>query len=76
MVHSVAKNEGLRSPKAIAFIFNRCSPNRNRLGTKTYSTLRISILESATDFLKNKQCVDNTLNVLLMKNLGEQIWIK
>jgi hypothetical protein len=68
------ENEGLRSPKAIAFIQSKCSRNSNRLRTKTYSIVRTS--PKATEFFNKTNRVENRLNVPLMKNLGDKIWIK
>jgi hypothetical protein len=63
---SVTKDEGLRSPKAIAFILNRCSPNRNGLITKTYF-IKSAILIIASNFVKTRKNVANRLIVPLMK---------
>jgi len=71
---SVTKDEGLRSPKAIAFIQSKCSRNRNRLKTKNYSTARKSL--PATEFFNKTNRVENRLNVPVMKKLGDKKWIK
>jgi hypothetical protein len=70
---SVTKDEGLRSPKAIAFILNKCNRNRNRLKTKNYSILGKS--QSVTEFFKRMSFIENRLNVPLMKKLGDKKWI-
>ena len=69
------KNEGLRSPKAIAFIFNKSNPRNSRLNAKTYSTLCISA-QASTGFLETESCIETGLNVSLIENLGEIKWIK
>jgi hypothetical protein len=63
---SVTKDEGLRSPKAIAFILNKCSPNRSSLITKTYSANR-AILIIASNFVKARKNLADRLIVPLMK---------
>ena len=63
---SVTKDEGLRSPKAIAFILNKCSPNRSSLITKTYS-INCAILIIASNFVKARKNVVNRLIVPLTK---------
>ncbi len=68
MVPSVIKREGLRSPKAIAFISSRLKP-------LTYFTVRKSA-QKALKFLKKKSCVELSLNVCLKRNIGVSIWIK
>jgi hypothetical protein len=57
---SVTKDEGLHSPKAIAFIQTKCSQNWNRIETKPYSIIHTS--KRVTEFLEII-CVDNSLNV-------------
>jgi hypothetical protein len=64
----VIKVEGLRSPKAIAFI-------RNSLETITYFTVRASP-QQATKFFKTKFPIEIKLNVSLMEKIGEKNWIK
>jgi hypothetical protein len=71
----VTKDEGLCSPKAIAFIFNRSNPSSARLNTKTYSTVCIS-RQVATEFLEQQFFPEERLNVSLMKKLGDKKWIK
>ena len=74
MVPTVTKDEGLHSPKAIAFIGNR--PKRNqRLEKKKYSILR-KFLKTVTEFLKEPNKIENRLNAPLMKNLGDKKWTK
>jgi hypothetical protein len=67
--------EGLRSPKAIAFIFNKSNPRNSRLNTKTYSTVRTSA-QVSTGFLETESCTETGLNVSLIENLGDMKWIK
>jgi hypothetical protein len=62
----VTKDEGLRSPKAIAFILNRCSPNRSSLITKTYF-IKSAISIIASNFVETRKNVVNRLIVPLMK---------
>ena len=62
------KVEGLRSPKAIAFI-------SNSLETITYFIVRTSP-QKATKFLKTKFLVEIELNVSLIEKIGEKNWIK
>ncbi|MCW4018631.1 MAG: hypothetical protein NWF00_08160 [Candidatus Bathyarchaeota archaeon] len=72
----MAKDEGLCSSKAITFIQRKGSLNDFRLGTKIYFTIGISRIQNAACFLKTRNRVVNRLNVMLMKNLGDQKWIK
>jgi hypothetical protein len=74
MMPSVTKDEGLRSPKAIAFIQRNCS-RKQRLKKKTYSTVRFA-LKKANEILKKPNQTDSSLKVPLMKNLGDKTWIK
>jgi hypothetical protein len=71
----VAKDEELRSPKAITFIYNRSNPNNTRLNTKNYSKLRTSP-QVANEFLKQLFYPEKRLNDSLIKQLGDKKWIK
>jgi hypothetical protein len=62
--------EGLRSPKAIAFISNKSNPQNSRLNAKTYSTLCISA-QIASGFLEIESCNETGLNISLIENLGD-----
>jgi len=66
-------DEGLRSPKAIAFIQTRCS--RIRLEAEKYSTVRKSPREG-TEFLKGAKFSESSLKIYVMKYLGDRKWIK
>ncbi len=69
----VAKNEGLRSPQAIAFIRAECS--RNLVSLRRMSYLRIDASsKNVTEVLQQKNQTENTLNVSLGKNIGESKW--
>jgi hypothetical protein len=59
--------EGLRSPKAIAFIGSQLDP-------KTQIKLRGSFNGKVTPILQPKNLAEDTLNVLLTKNIGEFDW--
>ncbi len=72
MVPSVTKDEGLHSPKAIAFIVNKPNPKR-RLDKKKYSTLQTT-LRKVTKILKKSNKIENRPNVPLSKNLGDNKW--
>ncbi|XES77025.1 MAG: hypothetical protein ACBZ72_12745 [Candidatus Bathyarchaeia archaeon] len=73
----MTQDEGLRSSKAIAFIQRKYSQNPTRLRPKSYFTVRISLTLKATELLNaTKNRVANRLKVKLMKNLGDQNWIK
>jgi hypothetical protein len=75
MVPSVMKNEGLHSPKAIAFIFDKGNRRSSkRLEKKTYSTRQI--LKKVTELLKQTKPTVNSLKVSFIKNLGDKIWTK
>jgi Ni,Fe-hydrogenase I small subunit len=60
--------EGLRSPKAIAFI-------NNSLRTENYYALRKSP-QQATIFSEKEIRVENRLSVWFRKNSGEKKWMK
>ena len=70
MVPTVTKDEGLHSPRAIAFIFNRCSREAKKLRSITYNTLRTT-LRKVTNFLKITKQAENRLSVTPHKNLGD-----
>ncbi len=72
MVPSVTKDEGLHSPKAIAFIVNKLNPRR-RLDKKKYSTLQ-TLLKTVTELLEKSKKIENRPNVPLTKNLGDNKW--
>jgi hypothetical protein len=67
-VRLVISVEGLRSPKAIAFINSQLEP-------KNQSILRTSNNQEITQLLQTTNRVDNTLNVLLTENYGDLKWI-
>jgi ATP phosphoribosyltransferase len=67
----VTKHEGLRSPKAIAFIQTKCSPRSKCLVAENYFIIRTP--KSATQILQALCLADNSLNVNLTKNLGENM---
>jgi hypothetical protein len=67
-VPSVISVEGLRSPKAIAFI-------GSQLNSKTYSELRASRNNEVTQLLQLKNLAEDTLNLSLMKKMDELLWI-
>jgi hypothetical protein len=65
----VTKNGELCSPKAIAFIFNKCSQRSNRLDTKAYFSVRQS--PQNLKFLQGKKSLENSINVSF-KKIGEK----
>ena len=62
----MTKDEGLRSPKAIAFIFNKCSPSRSSLLAKIYF-VNSAILIVASNFIETRKNVENGLFVPIKK---------
>jgi hypothetical protein len=66
---SVIKNEGLHSPKAIAFIQSKSSQTRIRKETINYLVLGAIFQRTV---LSQKQKTIRPLS----KNLGEKLWIK
>ncbi len=72
MVPTVTKDEGLHSPKAIAFIVIK-SNRKQFLDKKKYSTIRI-FLKKVAKLLKETNNKENRLNVPSTKNLGDMKW--
>ncbi len=70
---SVTKYEGLRSPKAIAFIFDKCSRNPNCVRLNDYCAISASP-QKVTKLLKLEKRIENTLNETLTEIKGELRW--
>jgi hypothetical protein len=64
----VIYDEGLRSPKAIAFIQSKSSQNRIRTETINYLTLGATLQKTVLSKQKTLRSFS--------KNLGEKLWIK
>ena len=70
----MAKDEGLHSPKAIAFIRSKNTRFSIILREKNYSTIGASCIEKAADFLQTRKSVVNRLNIKLMEKIGDLKW--
>jgi hypothetical protein len=64
----VIYDEGLRSPKAIAFIQSKSSQNRISTETINYLILGATLQKTVLSKQKTLRCFS--------KNLGEKLWIK
>jgi len=70
----VAKHEGSRSQKAVAFIFDKGNISSVSVNTETYFNLRIS-QQAAINFLEQLFPAKRS-NYSLIKNIGDKKWIK